>query len=119
LEAYSRVLANLAFGILSRIGDVLQEDSSSNPNSPMVAEYSPGMNLSQTWVVNSSIKQSLLDKMNKADGQYCDSSSYNASDLEHSSIHSKSLSMTATTNQSGGWSMSKEVCSSLSPRNSP
>ncbi|XP_014519211.1 rop guanine nucleotide exchange factor 14 [Vigna radiata var. radiata] len=119
LEAYSRVLANLAFCILSRIGEVLQEDSLSNPNSPMVAENSPGMNLSQTRVVDSHIKQSLLDKMNKTDGQYCDPSSYSSCDLGHSSFHTKSRSMTATPNQSGSWRISREVCSSLSPRNSP
>ncbi|GER54745.1 Rop guanine nucleotide exchange factor [Striga asiatica] len=34
LEAYSRVMSNLAFSILSRIGDILQEDVMSNPNSP-------------------------------------------------------------------------------------
>ncbi|KAL9328381.1 hypothetical protein ACSQ67_003384 [Phaseolus vulgaris] len=117
LEAYSRVLANLAFSMLSRIGDILQEDSLSNPNSPVVIDYSPAMNLSQTWVVDSHIKQSLLDKMNKADGQYSDySRCYSTSDLEHSSIHSKSIT---TRNQSGGWCISREVCSSLSPRNSP
>ncbi|XP_073051021.1 rop guanine nucleotide exchange factor 14-like [Primulina eburnea] len=35
LEAYSRVLANLAFNIVMRMGDVLQEDVTSNPNSPV------------------------------------------------------------------------------------
>ncbi|GER46903.1 Rop guanine nucleotide exchange factor [Striga asiatica] len=34
LGAYSRVVFNLAFRILSRIGDILQEDVMSNPNSP-------------------------------------------------------------------------------------
>ncbi|KAG7569277.1 PRONE domain [Arabidopsis thaliana x Arabidopsis arenosa] len=32
LEAYSRILANLAFRILSRIEEILQEDALSNPN---------------------------------------------------------------------------------------
>jgi len=105
---------------MSRIGEILQGDSSSNPNTPVVKDYSPGMNLSQTWVVDSHIKQSLLDKMNKADGQHCDySSCYSTSKLEHSPIHTKSRSMTATRNQSGVWCMSREVSSSLSPRNSP
>ncbi|PSR91732.1 Rop guanine nucleotide exchange factor like [Actinidia chinensis var. chinensis] len=35
LEAYSRVLRNLAFKILSRIGEILQEDVISNPKSPL------------------------------------------------------------------------------------
>jgi hypothetical protein len=72
LEAYSRVLGNLAFSILSRIGDVLQEDCLSNSNS---LSCSPGINLSETWVVDSHIRQSLLKKMDKADGQCCDSTS--------------------------------------------
>ncbi|KAL2348767.1 hypothetical protein Fmac_002767 [Flemingia macrophylla] len=80
LEAYSRVLGNLAFSILSRIGDILQEDYLSNPNSPLVIS-SPGINLSETWVVGSHIRQSLLDKMNKAGGQCCDSRYYSNSDL--------------------------------------
>ncbi|KAJ1396852.1 PRONE domain [Sesbania bispinosa] len=66
LEAYSRVLANLAFSILSRIGDILHEDCLSNPNSPVATSCSPGINLSETWVVGSHIRHSLLDKMNKA-----------------------------------------------------
>ncbi|GFZ16655.1 RHO guanyl-nucleotide exchange factor 14 [Actinidia rufa] len=35
LEAYSRVLRNLAFKILSRIGEILQEDILSNPKLPL------------------------------------------------------------------------------------
>ncbi|KAM7277084.1 hypothetical protein ACFE04_018950 [Oxalis oulophora] len=35
LEAYSRAIVNLAISILSRIGEVLQEDVLSNPNSPL------------------------------------------------------------------------------------
>ncbi|CAJ1930846.1 unnamed protein product [Sphenostylis stenocarpa] len=58
LEAYSRVLANLAFSILSRIGDILQEDSSSNP-SPLAIDCSRGINFSHTWVVGSHLRQSL------------------------------------------------------------
>ncbi|KAK7309461.1 hypothetical protein RJT34_06210 [Clitoria ternatea] len=94
LEAYSRVLGNLAFSILSRIGDILQEDSSSNPNSPVPMNCFPGINLSETWVVGSNIRQSLLDKMNKADGQCCDSSCDSNSD-ELSSTDAKSSSAIA------------------------
>ncbi|CAI9784697.1 unnamed protein product [Fraxinus pennsylvanica] len=39
LEAYSRTLANLSFNILSRIGDILQEDIVSNPNSPVAISH--------------------------------------------------------------------------------
>ncbi|KAK7307391.1 hypothetical protein VNO77_40409 [Canavalia gladiata] len=99
LEAYSRVLGNLAFSIMSRIGDILQEDSLSNPNSPAVINCSPGINLSGTWVVDSHIRQSLLDKMNKADGQSCDSSCDSTSDFELSSIDAKSSSVNSYTKQ--------------------
>ncbi|CAJ1930854.1 unnamed protein product [Sphenostylis stenocarpa] len=119
LEAYSRVLANLAFSILSRIGDILQEDSSSNP-SPLAIDCSRGINLSHTWVVGSHLRQSLVDKMNKDDDeQHCDSSCYSTSDLEHSPNDTKSESVIATPNQSGGWCNSREACTSLSPRHSP
>ncbi|XP_059285424.1 rop guanine nucleotide exchange factor 14-like isoform X4 [Lycium ferocissimum] len=39
LEAYSRVLLNLAYNILTRIGEILQVDFSSNPNSPAATGY--------------------------------------------------------------------------------
>ncbi|MCD7468582.1 60S ribosomal protein L7 [Datura stramonium] len=39
LEAYSRVLLNLAYSILTRIGEILQVDFSSNPNSPAATGY--------------------------------------------------------------------------------
>ncbi|KAK4374262.1 hypothetical protein RND71_004939 [Anisodus tanguticus] len=41
LEAYSRILLNLAYNILTRIGEILQVDFSSNPNSPAAACYFP------------------------------------------------------------------------------
>ncbi|XP_019445181.1 PREDICTED: rop guanine nucleotide exchange factor 14-like isoform X2 [Lupinus angustifolius] len=86
LEAYSRVLGNLAFSILSRIEDIMQEDSLSNPNSPLVTSCSPCLNLSETCVIGSHIRHSLLDKMNMADGKYCGSSSATNSDIELSSM---------------------------------
>ncbi|XP_027362141.1 rop guanine nucleotide exchange factor 14 [Abrus precatorius] len=120
LEAYSRVLGNLAFSILSRVGDILQEDCLSNPNSPAVTSCSPWINLSETWVVGSHIRQSLLDKMNKADGQCCDSSSDSTCDLELSSVDAKSqLCNIATPNRSRVWCINREACTSLSPQNSP
>ncbi|XP_028755951.1 rop guanine nucleotide exchange factor 14 [Neltuma alba] len=119
LEAYSRVLGNLAFSILSRIGDILQEDALSNPNSPAATSCSPSISLSQTWVVGSHIRQSLIDKMNKADGQYCESSCGSNSDLELSSIDVKTSSVTQTPSRSRVWCIGKEVCTSASPQNSP
>ncbi|XP_045813776.1 rop guanine nucleotide exchange factor 14 [Trifolium pratense] len=112
LEAYSRVLGNLAFSILSRIGDILQEDCLSNSNS---LSSSPGINLSETWVVDSHIRQSLLQKMDKADGQCCDSTS----NLELESFDVKSKEVIATPSRSNVWRISKEACTSVSTQNSP
>ncbi|XP_060173672.1 rop guanine nucleotide exchange factor 14-like isoform X3 [Lycium barbarum] len=39
LEAYSRALLNLAYKILTRIGEILQVDFLSNPNSPAATGY--------------------------------------------------------------------------------
>ncbi|CAL5188339.1 unnamed protein product [Lathyrus oleraceus] len=113
LEAYSRVLGNLAFSISSRIGDILQEDSLSNSDS---LSSSPGTNISETWMTDSHIRQSLLQKMNKADGQCCDSTS----DLEHESLDAKSNDVIAATpSRSSVWCISREACASLSTPNSP
>ncbi|MED6171360.1 Rop guanine nucleotide exchange factor 14 [Stylosanthes scabra] len=120
LEAYSRVLGNLAFSILSRIGDILQEDSLSNPNSPATTICSPAMtNLSESWVVGSHIRHSLLDRMNKSDHQYCESSCGSTSDLEFSSIDAKSSSVSATPSRSRVWCIGREACASVSAQNSP
>ncbi|KAI4327913.1 hypothetical protein L6164_020322 [Bauhinia variegata] len=116
LEAYSRVLGNLSFSILSRIGDILQEDILSNPNSPVVTSCSLGINLSETWVSGSHIRQSLLDKMNKADGR---SSCGSTSDIELSFADPKSSSVTATPSRSRVWCIGREACRSASPPNSP
>ncbi|MED6195981.1 hypothetical protein PIB30_042935 [Stylosanthes scabra] len=117
LEAYSRVLASLAFCILSRIGDILQEDALSNPNSPTVSinSYSPGTSLSESWVANSHIKHSMTDKMNKGDGQYCESSCDSNSDLELSYAESKANSVTSTPSRNRVWCIGREACKSVSP----
>ncbi|KAJ7943976.1 Rop guanine nucleotide exchange factor like [Quillaja saponaria] len=114
LEAYSRVLRNLAFSILSRIGDILQEDALRNPNSPVVTSYSPGINHAEAWVVSPHIRRPLIDKMNKADARYSDSSG-----LELPYIKAKTSSMAATPSWSHVWCIGREDCISVSPKNSP
>lgn len=74
----------------------MQEDALSNPNSPVVTSCSPGINLSEAWMVGSHIRHPLIDKMNKADELYCDSSCGSTSDLELSAIEAKASSTTAT-----------------------
>ncbi|KAF8380837.1 hypothetical protein HHK36_028332 [Tetracentron sinense] len=118
LEAYSRVLASLAFSILSRIGDILQEDILSNPNSPVPTCCFPGVNLIETPVVGRA-RQSLIDQMNRADGGFCDYNSSKTSDMEFSDSEAKTSSVTSTPCRSRVWCIGREACTSVSPTNSP
>ncbi|KAF5177045.1 Rop guanine nucleotide exchange factor [Thalictrum thalictroides] len=110
LEAYSRVVGNLAFSILSRIKDILQEDDLSKPNSPAVACHCSGINLTgfSTTSISGHIRHSLIDQMNKADGQYCDPNADKAPGVE--SVGSKVLtcSLTATSSRRRVWCIGRE-----------
>ncbi|KAJ4951557.1 hypothetical protein NE237_028389 [Protea cynaroides] len=120
LEAYSRVLGNLAFSILSRIKDVLQEDTLSNPNSPVTCCF-PGINLSGNYemIARDSIRHSLIDQMNRVDGQFHNISGSKVQDVEFSGNEIKTNSLTATPCRSRVWCIGREACSSLSATNSP
>ncbi|KAK3004087.1 hypothetical protein RJ639_017887 [Escallonia herrerae] len=120
LEAYSRVLGNLAFSILSRMGDILQEDILSNPNSPVAVSRFP-VNLTGILDTppNLRIRHSLINQMNNVDGQLCNSNSSKVSDVELSSDETKASSLTATPSRSRVWCIGKEACISLSPSSSP
>lgn len=128
LEAYSRVLANLAFSILSRIGDILQEDALSNPNSPVAKCCTPGSKMNDDnmdqiqmpWLRLRS-RHSLIDQMNKADGKYFTSDASSCSTSETSNSEAKSSSVNSTPSVNRVWCVSsrKEACISLSPGNSP
>ncbi|KAB2017740.1 hypothetical protein E1A91_D08G184600v1 [Gossypium mustelinum] len=63
LEAYSRVLKNLAFSIMCRMGEILQEDCLCNPNSGVATWCFPGIN-----VGNPRHSHSLSDVMSKVEG---------------------------------------------------
>ncbi|KAJ0054456.1 hypothetical protein Pint_02634 [Pistacia integerrima] len=97
LEAYSRVLGNLAFSILSRIGDILQEDAVSNPNSPVAKYHLPGSktnaNLEMPWL-SLRVRHSLIDQMNLVDGKFniFDASSYNVSEISCNETKTSSVS---------------------------
>lgn len=98
LEAYSRVLLNLAFSILARIGEILQEDILSNPNSPAASCHLPGIRiagLTDSPMANR-VRHSLIDQMNKTDGRCCDSRRTNASDIDIEFAESRLSSVTTT-----------------------
>ncbi|OIT03773.1 PREDICTED: rop guanine nucleotide exchange factor 14 [Nicotiana attenuata] len=121
LEAYSRVLLNLAFCILTRIGEILQEDILSNPNSPAAACHLPGIRIPglSDSPTTGRVRHSLIDQMNKADERSCDSRHTNASDIDIESAESKISSVTATPSRSRVWCIGREACSSMSAANSP
>lgn len=107
LEAYSRVLGNLAYSILSRIGDVLQEDAMCNPNSPTPTCCFPGMSL-----------------LNNLGNQMSDLHSWqplighsNSPDMTLSSSKGRGNSPTPTPSRNRAWCIGREVCSSVSSGN--
>ncbi|GLT91359.1 hypothetical protein SLE2022_092500 [Rubroshorea leprosula] len=113
LEAYSRVLGNLAFSILSRIGEILQEDVLSNPSTPVARSYFP-----ESPIPGLHVRHSLIDQMNRADGKHRDSLSSINSDLEFTQAARASPTY-ATPSRSRVWCIGKEACIGVSPRNSP
>ncbi|XP_010266409.1 PREDICTED: rop guanine nucleotide exchange factor 14-like isoform X2 [Nelumbo nucifera] len=122
LEAYSRVLGSLAFSILSRIGDILQEDVFSNPNSPVVTCCFSGLNFSgmfESPQVESRVCHSLIEQINKADRQFCESSESKSSDVDFSDSEPKTSSVTSTPCRSRVWCIGREACRSVSLANSP
>ncbi|KAL8107035.1 rop guanine nucleotide exchange factor 14-like [Apium graveolens] len=124
LEAYSRVLANLAFSILSRIGDILQEEVLSNPNSPVATCNFPGVNLNRSDKRMPSLKlrHSLINQMNIVDGQFREPNTIKYRKYESWDDEHRTSLMTGTTGQSRVWCLSRDACgslSTLSPQSSP
>ncbi|EEF42526.1 rop guanine nucleotide exchange factor 14 isoform X2 [Ricinus communis] len=107
LEAYSRVLGNLAFSILCRIGDILQEDASTNPNSPVSICCFPGT------------LETPVHMLHKADGKYRESNASYSSDMGFSYSEAKASSVTATPSRRRVWCIGREACIGVSPSNSP
>ncbi|KAF5749117.1 hypothetical protein HS088_TW04G01079 [Tripterygium wilfordii] len=113
LEAYSRVLGNLAFGILSRIKDIAQEDALSNPTSPAATCCFNG---AIGNMVSSHIRHSLINQMNQvADGKYVrqsDSDENSNLDSEFSHTPASARSVTSTPSGRRVWCIGKEACNS-------
>lgn len=118
MEAYSRVLRNLAFSIISRIGEILQEDTLSNPNSPSAMLCFTGINMNrimQSPSCGPSARHSLIDQMNKADGKYSESNSSSYPDRELCYGEGRTNSVDATPSGSRVWCIGKEACIGVSP----
>lgn len=123
LEAYSRVLGNVAFSILSRIRDILQEDALSNPNSPAVSCCFPGAKcsdfLESPGISKARVRHSLIDQMNMADRRFKDSFTNFTSDSETSSSEPKTSSVATTPSSSRVWCIRKEAYVGVTPTSSP
>lgn len=79
LEAYSRVLGSLAFRILSRIRDILQEDDLIKANSPIYTSSFLCFPNQGHETLASRTRYSLIDQMSIVDGRICSSSVSRAS----------------------------------------
>ncbi|CAN0840563.1 Rop guanine nucleotide exchange factor 14 [Linum grandiflorum] len=122
LEAYSRVLGNLACSILTRIGDILQEEVLSNPNSPAAAHVTGVFDMS-AGVHGMKLHHGEFDEVNKAEGgklRYSDASN-SISDWEFCYSEPKSSSsVNDTPSRSRVWCIGREAClSTTSPGDSP
>lgn len=112
LEAYSRVLGNLAFTILTRIREILKQDILSNPNSPAKGFLLVG----PTASASRRVRHSLIDQMNKH--APFSSGRTNASELEteSDSVNSvRGLIPSPTPSRGRVWCLSR----SKSPETSP
>ncbi|KAJ6415415.1 hypothetical protein OIU84_004251 [Salix udensis] len=122
LEAYSRVLGNLAFSILSRIADIMQEDSLTNPSSPAATCCFPGINSSgyvETPVHALHLRHSLIDQMSGVDVNYRKSDASHVSDQELSCSEGRTSSVIATPSRGRVWCAGGDACRSLPPTDSP
>ncbi|KAJ8747159.1 hypothetical protein K2173_004575 [Erythroxylum novogranatense] len=116
LEAYSRVLGNLSYSILSRMGDIVKQDIVSNPNSPVATAYFPGKDIALNQEKLQQIRHSLTDQMNKVDGK---DQQFNASEWEFSDTEGREISVNSTPSRSRVWCISREACIGVSPIDSP
>uniref|UniRef100_A0A2K2B4Z0 PRONE domain-containing protein n=1 Tax=Populus trichocarpa TaxID=3694 RepID=A0A2K2B4Z0_POPTR len=122
LEAYSRVLGNLAFSILSRIADIMQEDSLTNPSSPAATCCFPGINSSgyvETPAMSYISDTHSSNRLNKVDVKHRKSNASHISDQELSCSEARTSSVIATPSRSRVWCIGGDACRSLSPKKSP
>ncbi|KAK1417742.1 hypothetical protein QVD17_26876 [Tagetes erecta] len=120
IEAYSRALKNLAFSILTRIGDVAQEDVLNNPDSPMARDSLLGANIPDipgTSTSNIKTRRTLVDKMDCIE-KLSLLKTEEASDTTSFSDETNIRSVTATPSTSSGCCLGKDSYFS-SPMDTP
>ncbi|KAJ6944814.1 hypothetical protein NC652_009993 [Populus alba x Populus x berolinensis] len=113
LEAYSRVLGNLAFSILSRIADIMQEDSLTNPSSPAATCCFPGINSPgyvQTPAMSYISDTHSSHQMNKGCESIENSNASHISDQELSCSEPRTGSVIATPSRSRVWCIGGAAC---------
>ncbi|KAM7261698.1 hypothetical protein ACFE04_020775 [Oxalis oulophora] len=109
LEAYSRALGNLAFSIQSRIGEILQEDALSNPNSPVAVTTRCIPEILHRPLISLRVRHSLIDQMNNADGKFLKPDASSISDIDNSFyVDRKSSTINATPSRI--WCIGREAC---------
>ncbi|GMH26671.1 hypothetical protein Nepgr_028514 [Nepenthes gracilis] len=106
LEAYSRALGKLAYSILSRVDDILCEDRSSNPNSPLAKCCFPG--LSFRGISDTRAVSSIIDKMDRVDQYSSDSNSSRIDSEIFSPSEAKTSSASDTPSGSCIWCISTD-----------
>ncbi|KAJ6822134.1 rop guanine nucleotide exchange factor 14 [Iris pallida] len=115
VEAYSRVLVSLAFSILSRIGDILQEDDLKKPTTPIANlkfdffsdVYLAGI----TETPPGHIRRSLIDQMNRVDGRFHDSGRKASEEEEEDCfLDNKAQIITVTRASSSPFSRGRRWC---------
>eukprot|EP00262_Sarcandra_glabra_P007936 TRINITY_DN21073_c0_g1_i1.p1 TRINITY_DN21073_c0_g1~~TRINITY_DN21073_c0_g1_i1.p1 ORF type:complete len:546 (-),score=95.93 TRINITY_DN21073_c0_g1_i1:328-1965(-) len=124
LEAYSRVLGSLAFSILSRIGDILQEDDLNKPDSLLVPmfKFDRFFDINLTGLSESpatQVKNSLLDQMDRVDGSFCQSNVNKHAEEFFDTEAKTSTTLVSPLRRSKVWCYGREACASVSPPCSP
>lgn len=119
MEAYSRVLGNLAFTILSRVGDILREDALSDSSSPVSTCLFPGIYSTKIMETPKAGLYEPVNQKNSVDSRRCDSTSSSTTDLEFSCNAGKASPVSATPSRGRVWCIGREACVIASAKNSP
>lgn len=111
----------MAFSILTRIGDIFQEDVLSDPNSPIATNGFPGGNIPAISVIcswNTNATHTLIDKMDSIEGKSNLLKTEEDSDTAFLSDETIRRSVTTTPSRSSGCCLGKDAYFS-SPKDTP